>query len=44
MIISDITISPGNIVRVMLSMGVFFVIIANFVYHVPADGIEKMEV
>lgn len=39
-----ITISPGNIVWVMLAMGVVFVIIANFVYHVLANGIEKMEV
>lgn len=39
-----ITISPGNIVWVMLAMGVVFVIIANFVYHVLADRIEKMEV
>lgn len=28
----------------MLAMGVVFVIITDFVYHVPADGIEKMEV
>lgn len=39
-----ITISPENIVWVMLAMGVVFVIIANFVYHVLADRIEKMEV
>ena len=39
-----ITISPRNIVWVMLAMGVVFVIIANFVYHVLANGIEKMEV
>ena len=30
--------------RVMLAMGMVFVIIADFVYHVLADGIEKMEV
>lgn len=39
-----ITISPKNIVWVMLAMGVVFVIIANFAYHVLANGIEKMEV
>lgn len=44
LIVSGIIISPGNIVWVMLAMGVVFVIIANFVYHVLANGIEKMEV
>lgn len=39
-----ITISPRNIIWVMLAMGVVFVIISNFVYHVLADGTEKMEV
>lgn len=39
-----ITISPKNIVWVMLAMGVVFVIIANFVCHVLANEIEKMEV
>lgn len=39
-----ITISPSNIVWVMLAISVVFVIIANFVYHVLANGIEKMEV
>lgn len=39
-----ITISPRNIIRVMLAMSVIFVIIANFVYHVLANGIERMEV
>lgn len=39
-----ITISQKNIVWVMLAMGVVFVIIANFVCHVLANEIEKMEV
>ena len=39
-----ITISPSNIIWVMLAISVVFVIIANFVYHVLANGIEKMEV
>lgn len=39
-----ITVSPRNIIWVMLAMGVVFVIIANLVYHVLANGIEKMEV
>ncbi len=39
-----ITISPSNIVWVMLAMSAVFVIIADFVYHVLANGIEKMEV
>ena len=39
-----ITISPNNIIWVMLLMSVIFVIIANFVYHVLVNGIEKMEV
>ena len=39
-----ITISPGNIIWVMLAMSVIFVIIANFVYHVLANGIERLEV
>ena len=39
-----ITISPRNIIWVMLAMSVIFVIIANFVYHVLANGIERMEV
>lgn len=45
MIASGVAISPPEkIVWVMLAMGVVFVIITDFVYHVPADGIEKMEV
>lgn len=44
LIVSGITISPKNIVRVMLAMGGVFVIIANFAYHVLANGIEKKEV
>ena len=39
-----ITISPSNIIWVMLAISVVFVIIANFVYHVLAKVIEKMEV
>ena len=39
-----ITISPSNIIWVMLAMSAIFVMIANFVYHVLANGIEKMEV
>lgn len=39
-----ITISPRNIIWVMLAMSVIFDIIAIFVYHVLANGIEKMEV
>ena len=39
-----ITISPRNIIWVMLTMSVIFVIIANFVYHVLANGIERLEV
>ena len=39
-----ITISPRNIISVMLVISVVFVIIANFVYHVLANGIERMEV
>ena len=39
-----ITISPSNIIWVMLAISAVFVIIANFVYHVLANGIEKMEV
>ena len=39
-----ITISPSNIIWVMLAISVVFVIIANFVYHVLANGIERMEV
>lgn len=39
-----ITISPSNIIWVMLAISVVFVIIANSVYHVLANGIEKMEV
>ena len=39
-----ITISPRNIIWVMLAISVIFVIIANFVYHVLANGIERMEV
>lgn len=39
-----ITISPRNIVWVMLAISMVFAIIAAFVYHVLANGIEKMEV
>lgn len=39
-----ITISPTNIIWVMLAISVVFVIIANFVYHVLANGIQRMEV
>ena len=39
-----ITISPRKIIWVMLAMSVIFVIIANFVYHVLVNGIERMEV
>lgn len=39
-----VAISPKNIVWVMLAMGVFFVVIADLVYHVLAKAIEKMEV
>ncbi len=39
-----ITIFPSNIIWVMLAISVVFVIIANFVYHILANGIEKMEV
>ena len=39
-----ITISPSNIIWVMLAISVVFVMIANFVYHVLANGIERMEV
>lgn len=39
-----ITISPSNIIWIMLAISVVFVMIANFVYHVLANGIEKMEV
>ena len=43
-LVNCITISPSNIIWVMLAISVVFVIIANFVYHVLANGIEKMEV
>ena len=39
-----ITISPSNIIWVMGAISAAFVIIADFVYHVLANGIEKMEV
>ncbi len=39
-----ITVSPGNIVWVMLAMGVIFVMAANIVYRILTNGIEKMEV
>lgn len=39
-----ITISPSNIIWIMLAMSAVFVIIANFIYHFLANGIEKMEV
>lgn len=39
-----VAVSPQNIVWVMLAMGVFFVMIADLVYHVLAKAIEKMEV
>ena len=43
-LVNCITISPSNIIWVMLAISVVFVIIANFVYHVLANGIERMEV
>lgn len=43
-LVNCITISPSNIIWVILAISVVFVIIANFVYHVLANGIEKMEV
>ncbi len=39
-----ITISPGNIVWVILTMSVVSVVIACVTYHILANGIEKMEV
>lgn len=39
-----ITVSPKNIVWLMLAISVFFVVIANVIYHILANGIEKMEV
>lgn len=39
-----ITISPSNVVWVLLAISAFFVIVASFVYHVLVNGIEKMEV
>lgn len=39
-----IAISQSNIIWVMLAICVVFVMVANFVYHVLENGIEKMEV
>ncbi|MDO5783987.1 MAG: ABC transporter permease [Eubacteriales bacterium] len=39
-----ITISPHHIVFVMLALCGIFCFIANFMYHMLADGIENMEV
>lgn len=39
-----ITVSPRNIIWVMLAIGTVFVVIANVTYHLLANGIEKMEV
>lgn len=39
-----ITIFPEGIIWVMLAMSGVFAVIADFVYHVLAKGIEKMEV
>ncbi|MDO5547914.1 MAG: hypothetical protein Q4F79_05440 [Eubacteriales bacterium] len=39
-----ITVSPGNIMWVMLAISTGFVVIANVIYSVLANGIEKMEV
>lgn len=39
-----ITVSPRNIIWVMLAMNAVFVVIANFIYHILANRIKKMEV
>lgn len=39
-----ITVSPRNIIWVMLAISTVFVVIANVIYHILANGIEKMEV
>ena len=39
-----ITVSPRNIIWVMLAINTVFVVIANVIYHILANGIEKMEV
>lgn len=39
-----ITVSPGNIIWVMLAMNAVFAVIADFIYHILANGIKKMEV
>ena len=39
-----ITISPNNMILVMVIMGAVFVVIANVMYHTLANKIEKMEI
>ncbi|MBD5538030.1 MAG: hypothetical protein HDQ99_20730 [Lachnospiraceae bacterium] len=39
-----ITVSPRNIIWVMLAISTVFVVIANVIYHILANRIEKMEV
>ncbi len=39
-----ITVSPRNIIWVMLAISTVFVVIANVIYHILANGIEKMEI
>lgn len=39
-----ITVSPRNIIWVMLAISTVFVVIANVIYHILANGIEKVEV
>lgn len=39
-----ITISPNNMIFVMVIMGAAFVVIANVMYHTLANKIEKMEI